>query len=396
MTATALRKAPRSILRHGRHAIEMPDGRVIPHVAGAAVGTGAETSTNIPAVPFVIDPGGFAALTSKNVVTPRTVNHPEPGGFFNVQLPPDGILSKLLIHFRGTITVATAAATSGPRFPYGLLGNFQLGVNGQNDLWYCDGLDLHGLRFTRYPSYDEAVDQYPGSVGGGDSIAVGTYDVHLTWEVPIAMDDTSLIGSLYAQSAATSIQARLATALNAQLFSANPGNVTIDGQWSVSTTWFDIPVGEDGRLIIPDLSVLHGFNAVDYPFASTGEARVELVRNAGQLSRLFVAVQSSDANRLSALPAAAATKEITDLRLEYGGNRRPYVFNPASTLLAINNQHYGAPVPYDRLVLDFVKENPARDRVLLQGVTEFSVVPTVGAGVTVTNGKVRVVQETLY
>ena len=68
-------------------------------------------------------------------------------------------------------------------------------------------------------------------MGGGDDIAVGSYDLSLTWEVPIAMDDTTLIGSLYAQSASSSIQARVSKALMADLFSANPGNVTIDGTW---------------------------------------------------------------------------------------------------------------------------------------------------------------------
>ena len=33
---------------------------------------------------------------------------------------------------------------------------------------------------------------------------------------------------------------------------------------------------------------------------------------------------------------------------------------------------------------------------MLQGVTEFAVTPTINAGVTVNDGHVRVVQETLY
>ncbi len=33
---------------------------------------------------------------------------------------------------------------------------------------------------------------------------------------------------------------------------------------------------------------------------------------------------------------------------------------------------------------------------MLQGITEFAVVPTIGSGVTVTDGQVRVVQETLF
>lgn len=380
----------------GFPAIEYPDGRIRPYVQGAAVGTGAATMQNTPSVPFVTDPATFFAMTSKNVDTPRSQAIPGEGGFVNVQLPANGVLSKIMVHFVGEAVVTTAAATTSNRWPYGLIEAFQLSVNGQNDLWNCDGLDLHDLRFIRYPSYDELVDDYPGSVGGGDSLGIATHPLHLTWEIPIAMDDTSLIGSLYAQSSATSISARLQQALNSRLFSANPGNVAVSGTFYVTTTWFDVPVGDNSELVLPDLSVLHGFNAVDYPFAATGEARTELVRNAGQLSRLLIAAEASGTNRLSALPSAASTKKIDKLRVEYGGNRHPYSFDPASSLLSINNQHYGAPVPYDRLVLDFVKENPARDRVLLQGVTEFAVVPTIGSGVTVSDGKVRVVQETLY
>ncbi len=289
-----------------------------------AVGTGAETAQNIPNVNYVTDPGAFMNHTSRNIDTPRSIAAPGEGGFRGVELPPNGILSKLFVIFDGTITVDTADAVAGVNYPYGLLSEFGLTVNGQNDLWNCDGLDLHTLRFTRYPSYDELIDDFEGSVGGGDTIAVGAHDTYLTWEVPIAIDDTSLVGSLYAQSAATSIQAKIKQALNADLFSTNPGNVTIEGTFYVTTVWFDIPVGGDGKLIIPDLSMLHGFNAVNHPYGATGPQRTELIRNPGQLSRLFISAQAADENRLSALPSAAATKAIDELRLEYGGNRSPY------------------------------------------------------------------------
>ncbi|MFA5711813.1 hypothetical protein [Mycolicibacterium sp.] len=361
-----------------------------------AVGTGSETLQNIPNVNFVVDPPAFFAQTSKNVATPKSRSTPDPGGFFTEALPQAGVVSKILLHFVGEITVVTAAATSSARWPYGLLDAFQLSANGQNDLVQCDGLDLHALRFVRYPSYDESVDAFPGTVGGGDTVATGSHDLHLTWEIPIAMDDTTLVGSLYAQSAATNLQVRAAVATMAQMFSANPGNVTLSGQWYITTTFFDIPVDGDGRIIIPDLSQLHGINAVDYPFTSVGEVRTPLIRSAGTLMRLLVSAQRAANNPLSALPAATSANKITDLRLEYGGNRRPYVFSPSSTLLAINNQHYGAPVPYDRMVLDFVRENPLRDRVLMQGVTELAAVPTIGSGVSVTDGRVRLVQETLF
>jgi len=360
------------------------------------VGTGAETLSHVPSQPFTTDPAAFFQMTKKNVLTPRTIATPGEGKFFNQALLQTGIVSKLLVKFEGTLTVATAAATTSDQWPYNLLKFFNLSANGANDLWSVDGIDLHVLRFCRYPSYVEKVDVFPGTVGGGNLVAVGTYTVSLTWEIPIAMDDTSLVGALYAQSSATNLQVRGQQALNADLFSANPANATIAGNWTITEVLFDVPYGPEGQLIVPDLSRLHGFNVVEVPIVNTGETRIPLIRSQGQLSRLFASVRRSAAARLSALPNAASTAKLDAVRLEYGGNQRPYVFDPASLLLSINNQHYGAVAPYDRLVFDFVRENAPRDVILMAGVTELAVVPKVGSGVTVSGGSVRTVQETLF
>lgn len=360
------------------------------------VGTGAETLQTIPAQPFVVDPGAFFQMTRKNILQARSLPAPGPGASVATQLLQTGVVSKLQLTFVGTLTVTTAAATSGMDWPYNLLKGFTLSANGQNELFSCDGLDLHVLRFLRYPAYVERVDQFPGTVGGGDSIAVGTYDLHLTWEVPIAMDDTSLVGALYAQSAATNLSIRLAQAIGADLFSANPGNAAIAGTFYVQETYFEIPFDGEGNIVIPDLTRLHGFVAQQFPLTNTGDVRTELIRSAGQLSRLLVSAHGSPTNRLSALPNAADTKALDRLRLEYGGNQRPFVWDPASTLLSLNGQHYGAPLPYDRLAVDLVKENPPRDLILMQGITELATVLGVGTGVVPSNGIIRLVQENLF
>lgn len=361
------------------------------------VGTGAETLNTIPSEPYVVDPAAFFQRTEKNVMTVKTFSTPGPGQTQSAVLPQVGIVSKLMLKFVGTVTVATAAATTGAAWPYNLASKFTLSANGQNDLWSCSGIDLKCLRFLRYPAYTDVVDQFPGSVGGGNSVAVGTYVLDLTWEVPIAMDDTSLVASLYAQSASTVFTTWVTQATNSDLFSANPANVTIAGTWSIQTTTFEIPFDDAGKLIIPDTSRLHGFNAVDVPYTNVGDVRAPLIRSAGQLTRLLVSVSNQTGNRLSAMPNAVASNKIDRLRLTYGGNQVPLDWNPASLLLSLNNQHYGAPVPYDRLVMDFVRENPARDAVLMLGVTELNVIPTVNSAVTVSSGAaVRVVQETLF
>lgn len=361
------------------------------------VGVGAQTLQNIPASPFVIDPGAFRSMTSKNTLTPKTVAAPGSGAYApDMTLLQSGIISKLQIIFKGTVVVATAAATTSDQWPYNLLKSFFLSANGQNNLFGCDGIDLHTLRSIRYPSYTERVDQFPDVVGGGGSVATGTYTLHLTWEVPIAIDDVTLVGALFAQSSATNLTIKMQQALNADLFATNPANATIAGTFYVMETLFQIPTDANGNLVIPDLTRLHGFNSVEVPLTAVGDTRAPLIRSAGQLSRLFTSVRASATNRLSAMPNAASTKALDALRLEYGGNQRPYVFSPASQLLAINNQHYGSTAPYDRLILDFIKEDPARDAVLLQGVTELAAVPTVGSGVTVSGGTIRLVQETLF
>lgn len=360
------------------------------------VGTGAETLQTIPTQPFVIDPGAFFQMTRKNILQARSLPAPGPGVSVGSQLLQTGVVSKLQITFTGTLVVATAAVTSGMEWPYNLLKGFTLSANGQNELFSCDGVDLHALRFLRYPAYIERVDQFPGTVGGGDSIAVGTYNVHLTWEVPIAMDDTSLVGSLYAQSAATNLSIRLAQATNADLFSANPANATLSGTFLIQETYFEIPFDGEGNIVIPDLTRLHGFVAQTFPLTNTGDVRTELIRSAGQLSRLLVSAHGSPTNRLSALPNAVATKKIDRLRLEYGGNQRPFVWDPAATLLSLNGQHYGAPLPYDRLCVDLVRENPVRDLILMQGITELAAVLGIGGSVVPSNGTIRLVQENLF
>lgn len=360
------------------------------------VGVGAETLQNIPVSPYVTDPATFFQMTSKNVLTPRTPANPGPGQSTTVQLLQSGVVSKLQITFVGTLVVATAAVTTSNQWPYNILKGFLLSANGQNNLWDCDGLDLHALRYIRNPAFTNSVDTFPDVVGGGGSVAVGTYNVYLTWEVPIAMDDVSLVGSLYAQSSATNLTVKMTQAINSDLFSANPANATISGTFYVQETLFQIPFDAEGKIVIPDLTRLHGFNAVDFPVTNVGENRVPLIRSAGQLGRLFISGIAATNNRLSALPSAAASKKLEALRIEYGGNQRPYTWDPAGQLLALNNQHYGAPAPYDRLVVDLLKENPPRDIILMQGVTELAAVPRIGSGVTLTGASVRLVQETLF
>lgn len=365
------------------------------------LGTGAVLAQALPTQPYVVDPVTFNQQTSRNALAVQSFPAPGGGNSFPVQLPQSGIIGELVLAFVGTIVItapSTGHNVTQNNWPYGLLSNFGLSINGQNDLWSCSGLDLEALRFVRNPAYVEHVDVFPGSVGGGDQLdTAGTFQLYLTWSIPIAMELTTLTGALFAQSPSTNLRANFSQEITANLLApGGTGGGVIAGTFYLSETMFEVPYDAKGNLVIPDLSRLHGFTASPTQFSSVGPNPTDLIRSAGQLARLFIDVVAGPNNRLSALPSAAASKKIDSLSLQYGGNKQPYVWNPAALLLTKNNRDYGQPAPYDRLVIDTVRDQPTRDAILLQGLTDLQVVPVVDPAVTVSAGVVRLVEETLF
>lgn len=366
-------------------------------------GTGSNTLQTIPVGSYVSDGPTFWEQTERNQerieVQPIT-----PGRPWVMPLPQVGVVQKIRTFITGTITVAaTKTATPSNLWPYGLLEDVKLSCNGQNDLHSLSGIDLHVMRCLRYPAYSEAVDVFPGGAlgggpggAGGSTIAAGTYPVHLTYEQPVATDESQLIGALFAQSSAANISIRRQVAALTDLFSAGAADVTLNLTAHTFVVRYEIPINADGALVVPDLSRLHALNATDKQFSGTGAVDVPMVRSAGQLHRLLVRVHADTDDRLIPSAVAAAAKRIDGLRLQYGGNKRPLDFEPISELQSQSNEWYGSVLPYDTMCIDLVRENPARDVLILQGVTELKVVPIVNAAATVDKGVVHLVQQTLF
>ncbi len=375
-------------------------------------GVGATTTVNQPAaVPFITDPAAFFELTERNVYrAARFDSLGTTGGADNRELPRAGILSMLRIMFEGTlqVTLGAGTVTSTARWPYGLIDRLVLSVNAGNDVFSLNGADLHALRVLRNPALNgnDTADTYPGGIGPGQTIPNGQSAVVLTWEVPVAIDPVTLIGSIYAQSPAMNLQVRLQQAdLGADLLAA-AGGATIDsltGTWTYQVTSFDIPLsaGETPALVVPDLSRLHAVQAHQIGFDAVGEVPAALIRGNGQLDRLLLQVASAnprtDTSADAWYRADADLNEIDAVRLEYGSAQRPLDYNPAALLLAENMQNYGGRLPYEYLALDFLSENPPRDIVQMQGVTDLRAVVTIngGAAAPAAGAHVNVVQEML-
>lgn len=374
-------------------------------------GVGATTLVNDPraqGVAFAPDPAAFFELTERNEYQAFSMVVPGSGATAMHELPKAGVLSKIWVLFVGiiTTTLGGGTVTTTSRWPYGFIDRVSLSANAQNDLHTYNGLDAHVLRAVRNPGFvpNDDVDLVPGGLGAGQTLANGANTLVLGWEIPVAIDDVSLIGALYAQSPSMNLQLNVRQAVTTDLLVA-AGGATVDsitGTFFVQVTSFDIPIttGESPRLITPDLSRLHGVQAHDVPYSNTGEVRSPLIRVNGQLDRLLVAVsQANPAGNVAEqfLAATADAVGIDAIRIEYGAAEKPLDYNPAHFLAWKNLDHYADALPGRYLAFDFLAENAPRDVILMAGVTDLVCIPTVNSAVVVGGGAaVRLVQETLF
>lgn len=364
------------------------------------VGTPVDAMQGQPPIPFTPDLGMFEKLTERQHM--RALSFVDPGdvgGVVPKELPAAGVIAWLHVVFDGTIDTVEGAGTiaTTDRYPHGLLDGFEMNINAANGLISCSGEDLFVRRYLTNPAYVEGTDVFPGTLGGGDANLGDITDgqLYLTWDVPVVLDMTTLIGLVYAQSSQSEVHVRPRRAATTEVLTAAGGaTATIDGDWSISVTSFSIPRGPEGQVIIPPMDRRHGFQAFDRVFSATGDVPVPLPKLNGQALRLLLQVRAGDGDIIQPTPDDG---RLTKLAIRYGGNKKPQEFEPASVLTAINNNHYGSPLPYGYLALDFLRDNPARDHINMPGVTELEIVPTISAGTALgTRPRVRYVIESVF
>lgn len=371
---------------------------------GGATGVGsAAFMHNLPEQgSYVMDQAAFARETERNDMPLEPRTFPGLGGApLDTRVPNVGVWAWLRVIFVGTLVVGgTGAVTATYQWPWNTIKRFQINLNGQTSLISAEGLDLRSRRsrIFRHPreevSTAPATDAATGNPAPG-VIANGSYPVVLAYDIPIVHDAYTLTGALYAQSDQTYLQHRIQPGAQAELFSvASGGTVALTGTFHTQMTFYDIPYDEvqgKGRVVLlPDLRWLHGFLAADKPFANTGEVEAPLIRVAGQLIAYQAYLDNGGAAQID--PTV-----WTELRFEYGGNRRPRTYNPVSQLLEKNGQDYSGRIRPGTAVLDFEADNPERELVYPKGVTELKSVATLPQGTVVNaNARAHFVEESLF
>jgi hypothetical protein len=393
---------------------QLVDRGVPPFGGGMPVGiSGAGFQHNLPAPgTFQENSDLFFQQTERNDIPGPAQAYPGlGGGAVDVRILQVGLLANIRVVFNGTLTVGgTGAVTATYQWPHNTLKRVALNVNGQTGIIGAEGMDLRARtqriyrnprdEFTVAPATDLSAAPAAGVVPVGNPspgvIANGAYAVQLVYDIPITHDDYNLIGALYAQSDSNAFFWRFEAASQADLFSvAAGGTVTLTGTLQWTYTIYDIPEADtqQGRVVLlPSMDWLHGFLGYNTPYGNTGEVPVTLIRTAGQLLCLYTYMDSGGNAILD--PSAAS-----EVRLQYGGNRRSRVFNPPIMLLQKNGHDYNGRVLKGAgyFLLDNEVDNPVRDLIYPKGVTELQIVVVIPSTVTLgANPRAHAVEETMF
>ena len=379
-------------------------------MGGGAVGKGAAAFfQNFPQGGYATDANYWEQQTERNDAPAPAVPFTGFGStLLGSRIANVGLLSGIRLMFVGQLVVSTAAVHSTYKWPWGIFSNVSLAVNGQTGLISASGTDLRAHRNRLFRNPTESVSAAPGTDAkcnpvAGTSIATGTYNVVLVFEVPIVHDMSSLAGLLFAQSDANYFSWSAQPELAANLFDT-PANVALTGQLYQELTFFDIPVApasgnQAGGPVLPPMNWLHGFVSQDAPVNGVGDNKVPLLKESGQLLAVYDYVDNGAALPTQLNPATS----YDEVRLEYGVNRKPEVYSGGSAgqgallLLDENQKNYNGVLLPGYKVFDFEADNPDRDIVYPRGVSELQLVNKITPGATVNNGaKCHFVTETLY
>lgn len=385
---------------------KLTDAGMAPMAGGATGLGGAAFMHNLPPDgTYVQDSAMFNKETERNDVPQEQKTFPGLNGApVDLRISNVGVLAKIRLIFEGELVADdgdSGTVTSTYQWPWNLLKRITLNANGQTSLVSCEGMDLRARRNRLYRNPRDPVVTAPAidsDVGDPDpgTISEGTHPVVLVYDIPISHDDWGLTGSIFAQSDQIYLNWRVTPAATEEMFTlTNDAAVTVTGTIHSTLTFYDVPQAntQEGRkVLIPDLSWLHGYLASDLPFSNTGEVKTPFIRTAGQLLSYAYYIDNGGA-------AVIDPSALDELRFEYGGNRRPRVYNPVAHLLEKNAQDYNGRILPEAgyAILDFEVDNPSRDLVYPKGVTELLMAAQIPSGTSINeNAHIHFVEETLF
>lgn len=371
----------------------------------------------------IIDLPGFYAGTRRQripLVTNRTWSG--LGSTDSIAIRRTGILANLHVTVTGDLVTAAAQPAGVTfRWPYDLLRNIKFSANGQANLISSSG---RNLKFRELANENALDDRGVSRNFGGSTITSGslsldsdvwgaapgvqtaasqTQSFELSFKVPVAYDDKSLIGAVFAQTTASDLQLDLSWANTSDLFVTTGGNFVPslnNVKFSVSAEVYTIPLSPDGSPIVPDLRMFHQLTQVS-PVEQPGVGDNEFTLSGQTPGRQLMRVWFTTWNPVSLFstnvpkPLAINSTNYGEIGWKFGGNDTPEVYQGLE-LARINERIYNSNVgKYHGIAcLDFASKFAMRDSIDLGAASELRLTMQLLSGASLTSPtKVEYVQE---
>lgn len=365
------------------------------------------TPSNAPATTTggreVQDPQLFAELTERQAMPQVSQAIAGLGKKQRLLIEKVGVLARIRLKVKCEFTPKEETTQIlNPGFPFKLIREIALQANGVTGVIDCSGVTLAQRRQRVYRNPVSAIFKSPKT---GEKLKKEAQKVEFVIEIPIAHDMLSLIGCILAQNEETQLSVLVNWASEEEIVNGGAGIEKFEGEVTWSTTVFSIGSTVEGKnevVVLPDLSAFHGLIDNVVPLVTKPEPKAELIRTAGQLLCYCAAILNKAGGQAQLTPA-----EWEQFKIEYGGNKDPLVWAPATELLEDNADDYdgaltvGAAAASTATALTFLaydaeKDHPSRDLIIPESLTELRAVIKVPGAFTPESAQILTSQETLY
>ena len=338
-----------------------------------------------------VNPGEFFARTRRHTLREHQANYVHGQTQMQFELRKSDILSGIHVRFSGTLKVTPGAGTVATtrRWPYDLPKLVRYTANGAANIISCSGAKLklrdqmkHGDLTDRGVVQEiEGADVAHGTLSlasenwgvgsGAANVPAGTYDVELSWYVPVAEDDVDLTGASFLATSSSSLTLNIDFANPADLFVCSGGaTVDLNGSVDVVSTKYSIPIGADGQIVVPDLSVFHSLIESRTTGMQNGQNEVLIVGQGAGKSLLRMYGQLWNGNPAKPVPVTDANYGA--MAWVYGGAEMPEQYPSATGFRQAIERRYNSDLagPHGAWCFDFADENVFRDVVDLGTVND--------------------------
>lgn len=366
-----------------------------------------------------VRPTEFFQRTRRHTVTETNRTWQGMGGQDVFELKKADILGALKLRLYGSVTVTpgTGTVSSTRRWPYDLARQVRFTANGASNLLNCNGAGLVVREFMADPTRDDrGVSQSIGGstvnqgtlskaseswgIGSGaSSIGAGTYNFDIMIPIPVAENQVDLGGAIFCASSSTDLTLVVdwETAGNMFTLTGN-GAVAISASVELTSIRYSIPVGTDGQIVVPDLSVFHSLVKTSTSQLSLGGNEIRLVGQGAGKTLLRTYFRTLNGAIATAAPLAFNATNYGECAIRFASNETPDDYFDGQVLRYINEQAYNVDIgaQYGYGCFDYAAENAFRDAIDMGTTSELRILATLQNGVSLTTPSFEYVQETVF